>query len=332
MSDILFFNYARSALYFGIKNLLLSQKKQHKKKILVPSYICNTVIQPLKDNDLEIIFYDINYNLSTNWKNLESKIDENIFAIMFVNYFGILNNVDKYLSLKKKYNFFLIEDSSHGYYGIYNQYKVGTIGDISILSPRKNIHLQYGGVLKLNCKNYINKEYLKIKKESFSLKSFLNYYLSNNFYQKKIKLKKILRFNFYNNFVNNEFDENVIYKRLDFFSEITIKKYNWKRNAEIRMKNYNLWLEFSLKNNFDIPFKNSLEKENQLTPWCFPILTKSEIQKKKIIQWTIDNDFLAFTWTSLPKNAQDPVALYLSKYLICFSTYSNPSTKINDKV
>lgn len=332
MSDLLFFNYARSALYFGIKNLLLIQKKQHKKKILVPSYICNTIIQSLKDNDLEIAFYNINKNLTTNWDNLESMIDENIFAIMFVNYFGILNDVDRYLALKKKYNFYLIEDSSHGYYGISDQYKVGKIGDVSILSPRKNIHLQYGGALKLNCKNYIYKDYLQLKKESFSPKSFFYYYFNYNFFQIKIKLKKYLRFNFYNNFVNNESDENIIYKKLDFFSEFIIKKFNWKVNAENRINNYNLWLEFSLKNNFDTPFKNYLDTKNLLTPWCFPILTKSENQKKKIIQWTIDNDFLAFTWTSLPKNVQDPVAIHLSKFLICFSTYSNPSMKVNDKV
>ena len=75
MSDFIFFNYARSALYFGVKNLLLGQKNQSRKKILMPSYICNTVIQPLKDNGLEIIYYNVNKNLSTNWEDLESKID-----------------------------------------------------------------------------------------------------------------------------------------------------------------------------------------------------------------------------------------------------------------
>ena len=43
MSDFIFFNYARSALYFGVKNLLLEQKNQSRKKILIPSYISVSV-------------------------------------------------------------------------------------------------------------------------------------------------------------------------------------------------------------------------------------------------------------------------------------------------
>lgn len=330
MSDFIFFNYARSALYFGVKNLLLEQKNQSRKKILIPSYICNTVIQPLKDNGLEIIYYNVNKNLSTKWEDLESKIDSKIFAVLFVNYFGILNEIDKYLSLKNKYDFFLIEDSSHGYYGTYNKFKIGTIGDISILSPRKNLPLQYGGVLKLNCVNYINDDYKKLSKEKFSAKNIFNYYLTYYFFKKKIILKKLLKFNFYNNFINNEIEEDIIYKKLDFFSKTIIKKFNWQKNSIKRIHNYNLWLEFALKNNFYTPYKNSLEFENLSTPWCFPIIAKNDTQKKRIIKWTIDNNFLAFTWTSLPKNIQDPTAIYLSKFLICFSTYSNPTKKIND--
>ena len=81
MSDLLYFNYSRSALYFGIKNLKSHQNDLTKKKILIPNYICNTIIQPIKENNLDICYYRINRDLTTDWADLESKIDNNLFAI-----------------------------------------------------------------------------------------------------------------------------------------------------------------------------------------------------------------------------------------------------------
>ena len=78
MSDKLFFNYSRSALYFGIKNLKFLQSTDIKNKILIPSYICNTIIQPIKENNLDITFYKINKDLTTDWDDLVSKIDNKL--------------------------------------------------------------------------------------------------------------------------------------------------------------------------------------------------------------------------------------------------------------
>ena len=332
MSDKLFFNYSRSALYFGIKNLKFLKSTDIKNKILIPSYICNTIIQPIKENNLDITFYKINKDLTTDWDDLVSKIDNKLFAVLFVNYFGIMNDIEKYLDLKSKYNFYLIEDSSHGFTGGDSKYKIGSIGDISILSPRKNLPLSYGGVLKLNCKNFIQKDYLKISKQFASLKNYLNYNINLYFLEQKLILKKNIGFNVKNNFLNNELEINVKYQRLDILSTLIIKKFNWHQNSKTRIDNYNSWLNFAKKNNLNTPFNEPLKHSSLLTPWCLPILTKNNNERDKIINWTLKNNYLAFSWTTLPNNVTDPTALYLSNHIICFSTYLNPKKNLNNEI
>ena len=87
--NLLKFNSGRNCLAY-----LIETKKI--KKIYLPYYICDSVIDTCKKYNLEINYYDLNNDFMPT--NLEK--DENSYLYV-VNYFGQLNNYDKKYLLKK---------------------------------------------------------------------------------------------------------------------------------------------------------------------------------------------------------------------------------------
>lgn len=71
-----FFNSARSAFFVLLKSLGI-------KKILMPKFICDSMITPLKMLGIKIIYYDLDNNL---YPNIHRYDDE---YLLYVNYFGV---------------------------------------------------------------------------------------------------------------------------------------------------------------------------------------------------------------------------------------------------
>ena len=70
--------------------------------------------------------------------------------------------MDEIMSLKKKYNFKLVEDCSHSHESTYKKRKVGTFGEINIFSMDRNklLSVGEGGVLVTNSRNLFEKSLL----------------------------------------------------------------------------------------------------------------------------------------------------------------------------
>ena len=194
------------------------------------------------------------------------------------------------------------------------------------------LNLKYGGLLKLNCKNFIQNDYIKLPRQKISIKNYFNYNLSYHFLKQKLIFKNQIGINQKKNFINDELESNIKHMKLDYLSSYIIKKFNWVENSKIRIDNFNLWLMFAENNKLNSPFKHTLKHNSFLTPWCLPIIAKNGFERERIIDWIIKNNYLAFSWTSLPKNVYDPTAIYLSKNIICFSTYLSPKKNLNDKI
>jgi dTDP-4-amino-4,6-dideoxygalactose transaminase len=95
---------ARNAIYHVLVYL---KKKFHVKRILVPSYMCNQVIVPIKMSGLKLVFTDI--NLKTLGVDLKSvKIKDND-VILWSNLFGLKASLNKRELYGKKV--FILEDN-----------------------------------------------------------------------------------------------------------------------------------------------------------------------------------------------------------------------------
>ena len=83
---------------------------------------------------------------------IEEQITEKTKAIVVVHYGGIACDMDKIMSLSKKYNLYVIEDAAHAIDAYYKNKPLGTIGHFGAFSfhATKNIIAGEGGMLLIN--------------------------------------------------------------------------------------------------------------------------------------------------------------------------------------
>lgn len=153
-----FFTTGRGALSY-----LLNQHSG--KSVLLPAYICQSIIKVFNDHSFNIEFYDINKDLTINMVDFEKKCKYNIDIVFFINYFGQLqpeSTLSKIKELSKLKKFTIIEDTTHSIFS-----KIKTIGDYCIASLRKWTALPDGAVLYTDTSE-LKKQNIKYVKNSFS--------------------------------------------------------------------------------------------------------------------------------------------------------------------
>lgn len=131
-NDYCFFISGRAALYYVIKDI---QSKYDVKTIAIPSYCCDTMIKPILDCDLKIVFYPVTI--------VDGKLDININVkadiLLKLDYFGYEN--DK----QTDFDGIIICDKTHSIFVDKNEY------DYTFGSLRKWSGFIDGGFAK--CKN-----------------------------------------------------------------------------------------------------------------------------------------------------------------------------------
>ena len=131
--DALCLNTARNCFEY----ILLARKY---KKVYIPYYTCDVMLQPFHKHHVEYEFYSIDFNLEpTEIKQLQK--DE---AFLYTNYFGLKQNcVERLASI---YHTQLIVDNSQAFFFFCLD------GIDTFYSPRKFFGVPDGGYLYTNCK------------------------------------------------------------------------------------------------------------------------------------------------------------------------------------
>ena len=142
----LFYPRGRDALIAGIKYLGLKVGDC----IIIPAFMCESTVTPLRKAGYEVIFLDINEDLNfdiTELKKLALKYKAS--AILAVNYFGFSCNLKEVSELCLFLKIKLIEDCSHSFLSPNNFSGENKHSDIIIYSLRKTLPIRDGGVLKI---------------------------------------------------------------------------------------------------------------------------------------------------------------------------------------
>lgn len=144
--------------------------------ILLPAYICESVINIYKQNG-SIRFYRINPDMTIDFDDLQQKMDSQVKMVYLMHYFGSVQNntVLNYLKEKKKeYGYIIIEDTTHS---ILTQKR--TVGDYCVCSLRKWFPIPDGGVVyshnpivEQNCEIQFKKSIVYDKLEAMILKKY----------------------------------------------------------------------------------------------------------------------------------------------------------------
>lgn len=144
----------RYAIFQALRLLDLAKKDV----VLIPSFHCLAMVEPILCYGCKIDFYKIRKDLTTTVEDIKNRITDETKVVFLVHYFGLFQQeTEKIKDFLTKKDIFCIEDCAHVIPFIDN--KAGSIGDISIFSPRKFLPVMDGAFLRVN-----NSEISKPKK------------------------------------------------------------------------------------------------------------------------------------------------------------------------
>lgn len=152
-----FCNSGSSANLLMLWALVESGKISRNAKIVVPAISWATDLSPVIQLGMQPIICDINFDdLSIDLTSLESIFkNEKPEALMLVSVLGIVPNMNKIVSLCRKYDVVLMEDTCESMGSKFNDKKLGTFGLMSSFSTYFGHHISTieGGIVSTDDKN-----------------------------------------------------------------------------------------------------------------------------------------------------------------------------------
>ena len=144
-----FLSGGQSSLNFIVKSLEIRPDEY----ILLPAYLCPTIVWNFDRNKVSYDFYKINFDLSIDKEDLQAKIEKhNVRAVFFIDYFGFYHDSKTldYLSSLKNNRIALIEDAAQMLW----LERKGFIGDYIFNSYRKFLPIDGSIVLSETTADY----------------------------------------------------------------------------------------------------------------------------------------------------------------------------------
>lgn len=237
---------------------------RHYRKIYIPFYTCEVILEPIIKLGISYEFYSINYDLEPETIP-EVKEDE---AFLYTNYFGLKQGCAEKLS--EKYGEHLIVDNSQAFYA------KRIDGIDTFYSPRKFFGVPDGGYLYTDCK--LDKEFLQDKSY-------------NRMRHLLIRIEENAEAG-YNMF--READVSLCNSPIKYMSEISdrlLRNIDYLHAKDIRRNNFRfLHDKLSEKNKLKFNF------ENDAVPLVYPYLQENINLKKFLISKRI---FVATYWPNV---------------------------------
>ncbi len=141
--------------------------------VLVQAFTCVAVPNSVLWAGAKPVYVDIDETYNMDPVDAEKKITKKTKALIVQHSFGIPAQLDKLLSLAKKYKLFVIEDCAHALGATYHGKKIGTLGDAAFFSfgRDKAVSSVWGGAALINSKFKIQNLKLKAMQEMLSYPS-----------------------------------------------------------------------------------------------------------------------------------------------------------------
>lgn len=138
------YSTGRSALYYILSDI---KTRYNISKVLLPDYLCSSVVVAAEKADVGVVFYPLNDNLELDEQQFANLYDEKC-SVLIINYFGlqdIQNQVAYVRSINK--DAVIIEDDVQGFHEFQKEL-AGT--DYKFTSLRKTFACPDGGLVKTN--------------------------------------------------------------------------------------------------------------------------------------------------------------------------------------
>lgn len=285
----IFLDGGQSSLHYIYKKLNLIKDEY----VIMPSYLCPSMLIGLKTLNISYDFYSINKDLSIDINSIKNLIEEKkVRAVLFINYFGFYHNKEtlNYLKQLSENGILLIEDAVQM---LWFKKSKNFIGDFVFNSYRKFLSID-GSVLL--CKGYL--EYVSTQESTYSktisdARQLKTEFINGNFNNEEEFLKIYAK-------AENEYYENIIPRTMIFKNKELLNNCDERLIKCIRIENFK-FLEGKLK--FIKEIKPLFDSVNIIdAPLGYPIFSKNRdalrnfLKKHNIfapIHWNIKNEVWA---------------------------------------
>ncbi len=139
------FFWARNGLFHALSLHDISAGR----RVLVPSYICSSAVEPILACGADVDFYRIDRSCGADFLDIERQIRPATVALVAVHYFGAPQPIEKFAEICERYGLLLVEDCAHVLVGEYEGKPLGSFGDVSFFSWRKFLPIYDGATLFL---------------------------------------------------------------------------------------------------------------------------------------------------------------------------------------
>lgn len=239
---------------------------------LLPSYCCESMIEPFQKKGMEVFFYDVNYK---DQLIIDTDITDNIDVVFWCNYFGFkteMPNFSKFLSRGG----IIVEDITHS---LFSTVQCNKQSQYIVASLRKWEPILSGGYCAGNnlYDNYIEPPIEFISKKQYAMDLKADYLISPDALKKEAFLSAFNESNQWlaNNYSNLGIDEKSKY----YLSKINMMEHRKirRRNAEMLYDKLNGRVEFLF------------DKETMDCPLFVPVIIKKnrDLVRQKLIDKNI---------------------------------------------
>ena len=278
------FFWARTAIYHALKILNMEPGS----RVLIPSYICRSAVDPFIAYGAEVDFYSVERDCTANILDIKKRITRNTRALLLVHYFGFPQVVRQIRELCDTHRIALIEDCAHVLSGEIEGQSIGTFGDVAVFSWRKLLPVFDGGELLINRATQTMAVALANETPLFTLRVAFNIIDRTMRHTRRPALRGAHKglcvlegaFHAYaKRFLerspdsrvearSTEFDKESIYLRMSRISRWVRRHSNVRRIINERRRNYQILLnELSASN--VTPLHRELP--DSVCPWVFPV-------------------------------------------------------------
>ena len=142
--DFTLFTYSREAILAILRSHHICMDDE----VIVPDYLCSTVIDCILPFTNKIIFYNINHYLKHDESEITGLLSSKTRMIFFVDYFGVETRVGPILQdLLAVKRILIVKDASHSFLSLVNRdFSSDCKYDYLISSVYKNLPLQAGAI------------------------------------------------------------------------------------------------------------------------------------------------------------------------------------------
>ena len=290
--NMTYFTYSREA----ILDILEVNHIREGDEIVLPNYLCSTVIESILSFTQKILFYDIDSRLMYKQSDIIKLLTDKTKLIMFVDYFGVETQLKSSLQVQlENKDIIVVKDSAHAFLSVasrsfYNDYNY----DYLITSVYKNLPFQAGSIAIGNFEKRADFVSLNVILKRFVVLAIKNTIcilgLQRFFAKKECEISisnasKIDR--------SNGFNIAKLYKailcRLDLVKVVNERK--------VLTREFNDF--FFGRQTFRPIFRREIIETNVLQD--YPLYFDSQIERDRMLKILIDNSIDAYTWPTFHK-------------------------------